>query len=48
MTLYFTHELLLMLDRAGFVDVELRAGYRDEPPTADDGFVVFVARRPEA
>lgn len=47
MTLYFTHELLLMLERAGFVEIELRAAYRDEPPTADDGFVVFVARRPE-
>ena len=46
MTLYFTHELLLMLEEAGFVDVVLRAGYRDEPPTADDDFVVFVATRP--
>jgi SAM-dependent methyltransferase len=46
MTLYFTHELVLMLERAGLVDVELRAGYRDEPPTADDEFVVFVARKP--
>jgi SAM-dependent methyltransferase len=45
MTLYFTHELVLMLERAGFADIELRAGYRDEPPTADDDFVVFVARR---
>jgi SAM-dependent methyltransferase len=48
MTLYFTHELLLMLGRAGFVDVDLRAGYRDEPPTEDDDFVVLDARRPEA
>lgn len=47
MTLYFTHELVLMLERAGFVDVEVRAGYRDEPPTADDEFVVFVAHKPE-
>jgi SAM-dependent methyltransferase len=45
MTLYFTHELELMLERAGFTDVELRAGYRDEPPTPDDDFVVFVARK---
>lgn len=45
MTLYFTHELLLMLEQAGFVDIELRAGYRDEPPTADDDFVVFVATK---
>jgi SAM-dependent methyltransferase len=47
MTLYFTHELVLLLERAGFVDVELRAGYEDRPPTGDDDFVVFVARRPE-
>jgi hypothetical protein len=45
MRLYFVHELELMLERAGFVDVELRAGYRDEPPTADDDFVVYVAHR---
>ena len=45
MTLYFTNELVLMLEQAGFADVRLRAGYRDEPPTADDDFVVFVATR---
>jgi SAM-dependent methyltransferase len=46
MTLYFTHEIVLMLERAGFVDVELRAGYEDREPTADDAFVVFVAHKP--
>jgi hypothetical protein len=46
MTLYFTHELALLLEQAGFRDLELRAGYRDEPPTADDDFVVFVATKP--
>jgi hypothetical protein len=45
MTLYFTHELELMVERAGFDDVELRAGYRDEPPTGDDDFVVLVAHK---
>jgi SAM-dependent methyltransferase len=45
MRLYFVHELALMLERAGFVDVQLRAGYRDEPPTEDDDFVVYVARK---
>jgi hypothetical protein len=45
MTLYFTHEIKLMLEATGFRDVELRAGYRDEPPTADDDFVVFIARK---
>ena len=46
MTLYFTHEVVLMLERAGFVDIDLRAGYEDRPPTADDDFVVFIARKP--
>jgi SAM-dependent methyltransferase len=46
MTLYFTHEIVLMLERARFDDVELRAGYEDRAPTADDDFVVFIARKP--
>lgn len=46
MTLYFTHEVVLMLELAGFVDIELRAGYADRPPAVDDDFVVFLARRP--
>lgn len=46
MTLYFTHELALLLEQAGFCDVELRAGYEDRPPGPDDDFVVFVARKP--
>jgi hypothetical protein len=46
MTLYFTHEVQLMLERAGFVDIELRAGYTDASPTRDDDFVVFHARKP--
>ena len=45
MNLYFTQELRLMLEQAGFADVELLAGYRNEPPTADDDFVVFVATK---
>ncbi len=45
MTLYFTHEVKLMLEQAGFREVELRAGYRDAPPTPDDDFVVFIAKK---
>jgi hypothetical protein len=45
MTVYFTHELQLMLERAGFSDTELQAGYTGAPPTPDDDFVVFIARR---
>ena len=46
MTLYFTHEVKLLLEQAGFVDVELRAGYTDAAPTSDDDFVVFIAKKP--
>lgn len=46
MTLYFTHEIVLLLERTGFVDIQLRAGYEDRPPTSDDDFVVFIAKKP--
>jgi SAM-dependent methyltransferase len=45
MTLYFTHELELLLERAGFVGIEVRGALSDRPPTADDDFVVFIARK---
>jgi hypothetical protein len=45
MTMYFTDETVLMLERAGFVDVELRAGYEHRAPTPDDDFVVFIAKK---
>ena len=48
MTMYFTHEIELMLEAAGFVDIELRAGYEDRPPSVDDDFVVFIAKKPIA
>ena len=46
MTLYFTREIVLMLELAGFVDIQLRAGYEDREPTAADDFVVFIAHKP--
>jgi SAM-dependent methyltransferase len=46
LTFYFTEEISLMLERAGFVDVTLRGDYTDAEPTADTEFVVFVARKP--
>jgi hypothetical protein len=46
MTVYFTHELSLMLERTGFEDVVLRGGYRDAEPTSEDDFVVFIATKP--
>jgi SAM-dependent methyltransferase len=43
--LYFEHELLLMLERAGFEDVMVHGEHTERPPSADDEFLVFVARR---
>jgi SAM-dependent methyltransferase len=43
--IYFAQELLLMLDEAGFRDLEVQAGYTGRPATADDGMVAFVARK---
>ncbi len=43
--LYFKNELLLMLERAGFDDVEVEGDHNDAPPTPDDDFLVFVARK---
>jgi hypothetical protein len=45
-TMYFPAELRLMLERAGFSEVVVRAGHADEEPTAEHDFVVFLARRP--
>ncbi len=45
MTVYFADEVRLMLERAGFTDIDVHGAYRDEPPTRDDDFVVFVARK---
>lgn len=42
---YFRDELLLMLDRAGFADVIVRGDYTDNEPTADNEFLVYIARR---
>ena len=45
-SLYFTHELVSMLERVGFADVTLRGDYTDEEPDGDTDFVVFIARKP--
>jgi SAM-dependent methyltransferase len=44
---YFKNELLLLLERAGFVDIGVHGGYREEPPRDDDAFVVFIAKKPQ-
>jgi SAM-dependent methyltransferase len=43
--LYFRNELLLMLERAGFVDVVVHGEHTDAEPTRADEFLVFVARK---
>ena len=43
--LYFAGELVLMLEKAGFVDIEVRGGHRDEPPTPEDDTLVYLAAR---
>jgi SAM-dependent methyltransferase len=42
--MYFRNELLLMLEQAGFADVEVQGDHNDEPATGDDEFIVLVAR----
>ena len=42
---YFRDELLLMLERAGFADVEVFGDYDGGAATADSEFIVFAARR---
>ena len=42
---YSKHELILMLERAGFTDITLTGDYRDEPATADHETLVFSARK---
>ena len=48
LTLYFKDEIVLMLERAGFVDVTVRAALTDAEPTGADDFLVFTARKPAA
>ncbi len=44
-SLYFAQEILLLLDKAGFRDLVVEAGYTGRPATADDAMVAFVARK---
>jgi SAM-dependent methyltransferase len=46
--LYFVPELTLMLSAAGFADVEVRAGYTDQPVTSATTMTVFIARKDAA
>jgi SAM-dependent methyltransferase len=46
MTMYFTNELRLMLEGAGFTDIVLQADYSNSPPTSESAFVIFIAKKP--
>jgi SAM-dependent methyltransferase len=43
---YFHYEFIMMLERAGFVDVRTYGDNTDSPATQDSKFVVYGARRP--
>jgi hypothetical protein len=45
MRMWFRDELVLMLRTAGFADVTVRGGYRDEEPRPDHGFLIYRARK---
>ena len=45
MTQYLARELVMMLEGAGFSDIQVRGDYVAEPPTADTDFFVFIARK---
>ena len=46
MRMYFKDELLLMLENAGFGDIEVCGDYTDQPATGDHETLVFIARKP--
>jgi hypothetical protein len=42
---YGKNELVLVLERAGFSDVQIFGDYSDEPATADHKQLIFVAKK---
>jgi len=42
---YGVHELLLMLEHAGFNDIQILGDYSEEPATADHTNLIFVAKK---
>jgi SAM-dependent methyltransferase len=44
-TFYFKEELVQLLERVGFREVEVQAGYTGAAPSPDDEFLVFIARK---
>jgi SAM-dependent methyltransferase len=45
MTVHFPYELKMMLERSGFVDVQMRGNLTDDEPTADTESIVYIARK---
>lgn len=43
---YFTHELVLMLESAGFTDIFIHGDYSDSPATAQSNETVYAATKP--
>jgi SAM-dependent methyltransferase len=43
---YGQDELVSLLERAGFTEVEVHGGYHDGPPAGDEDMLVYLARRP--
>jgi hypothetical protein len=46
--MYTANHIELMLNVAGFEDIELRGDWTDEDATPDTTTVVFLARKPAA
>lgn len=44
--MYFPIQLAAMLERAGFVDIEMHGEHQRRPPTRHDDFVVVIGRKP--
>jgi len=42
---YSKNELALMLEKAGFREIQVNGDYCDRPATADDKVILFVARK---
>jgi len=42
---YFKNELLLLLEGAGFTDIVVHGDHREDPPTRDSDFLIFVAKK---
>ncbi len=42
---YSKNELVIMLENAGFNEMQINGDYSDEPATADNKNLIFVARK---